>query len=84
MEIILHKHKEGDLITLRKPGATLCTLAIPQQGSYKVIRYHQNGSITTKFEPDVVGRVNVRHCHPCKTDQTTKGQKWVVHKCSHY
>ena len=61
---ILHKYKEGDLITLRKPGAILRTLALPRRGPYKVVKHHENGSITTELEPNVLGRVNIRRCHP--------------------
>ena len=61
---ILHKYKKGDLITLRKLGAILCTLALPQRGPYKVVKHHENGSITTELEPNVIGRVNIRSCCP--------------------
>ena len=61
---ILHQYNKGDLITLRKSGAILRTLALPQQGPYKVVKHHENGSITTELEPNVIDRVNIRHCHP--------------------
>ena len=52
------------MTTLRKPGAILCTLALPRQGLYKVIKHHENGSIKIKLEPNVVDRVNIRRYHP--------------------
>ena len=52
------------MISLRKPGAILRTLASTPQGPYKVIKHHENGSITTELEPNVIGRVNIRRCHP--------------------
>ena len=52
------------MITLRKPGAILCTLALPRQGPYKVIKHHENGSIKLELEPNVVDRVNIRRCYP--------------------
>ena len=61
---ILHKYSEGDMITLRNPGAILHTLALPQRGPYKVINHHGNGSIKLKLEPNVVDRVNIRRCNP--------------------
>ena len=66
---ILYKYKKGDFITLRILGAFFCTLAIPQSDPYKVLKYHANGSITTKFEPNVIGRINFKSCHPYKTGQ---------------
>ena len=47
-----------------KPGAILCTLALPQQGPYKVIKHHENGSIKFNLEPNVVDRVNICRCYP--------------------
>ena len=60
----LHKYSKGDIIRLRKPGATLCTLALPQQSPYKVIKYHENGSIKHKLKPTVADRVNICRCYP--------------------
>ena len=50
---ILHQYKKGDLITLRKPGAILCTLALQRRGPYKVVKHNENKSITTELEPNV-------------------------------
>ena len=61
---ILHTYKKGDMITLRKPGAILCTLALPRRGPYKVIKHHENGSIKIKLAPNVVDRVNICRCYP--------------------
>ena len=61
---ILHMYSKGDMITLRKPGAILRTLALPRQGPYKVIKHHENGSIKLKLEPNVVDRVNICRCYP--------------------
>lgn len=61
---ILYEYEKGELITRRKPETTLCTLAIPPQDPYKVLKYHVNGSITTILEPNFTGRVNIRHFHP--------------------
>jgi hypothetical protein len=47
-----YKYKEGDLITLEKTGI-ICTLTLPWQGPYKVIKHHINGSITIEKEPRV-------------------------------
>ena len=52
------------MITLRKPGAILHTLALPQQGPYKVIKHHENGSIKLELEPSVVDRVDICRYHP--------------------
>ena len=52
-------YDKGDMITLRKPGAILRTLALPQQGPYKVLKHHENGSIKVELEPNVVDRVNI-------------------------
>ena len=52
------------MVTLRKPGATLCTLALPQQGSYKVVKNHENDSIKLELETNVVDRVNICRCYP--------------------
>lgn len=49
-----------DLITLRKPGSILHSLVLPQWGLYKVLKYHENGFITTELEPNAIGRVNIR------------------------
>ena len=39
-KIILHKYSNGDMITLREPGAILCTLALPRQSPYKVVKHY--------------------------------------------
>ena len=52
------------MITLRKPGAILRTLALPRRGPYKVLKHHENSSIKIKMEPNVVDRVNICRCHP--------------------
>ena len=52
------------MITLRKLGAILRTLALPQQDPYKVIKKYENGSIKLVLEPNVVDRVSIRRCHP--------------------
>ena len=58
-------YDKGDMVTLRKPGATLRTLALPQRGSYKVLKhYHENGSIKIKLEPNVLDNVNICRCYP--------------------
>ena len=51
------------MITLRQPGAIHCTLALPRQGPYKVIKHHENGSIKLELEPNVVDRVNIHRCY---------------------
>ena len=61
---ILHTYEKGDMITLRKPGAILCTLVLPRRGLYKVLKHHKNGSIKIEKELNVVDRVNIRRCHP--------------------
>ena len=52
------------MITLRKPGTILCTLALPQRGPYKVLKHHENGSIKIEMAPNVVDRVNIYRCYP--------------------
>ena len=64
IDVMVVEYKKGASITLRKPGAILCTLALPQQGPYNVGKNYENGSITTELEPNVIGRVNIRRCHP--------------------
>ena len=54
----------GDMITLRKSGAIPRTLELPQQGPYKVIKHHENGSIKLELELNVVDRVNICRCYP--------------------
>ena len=61
---ILHTYEKGDMITLRKPGAILRTLALPRRGPYKVIKHHENGSIKIELAPNVIDRVNIRRCCP--------------------
>ena len=61
---ILNQYKKGDLITLRKPGPILCTLALQRRGPYKVVKHHENESIPTELEPNVIGRVNIRRYRP--------------------
>ena len=51
------------MISLRKPRAILHTLELPQQGPYKVVKHHENGSITTEMGPIVIGRVNIQRCY---------------------
>ena len=41
----LHIYDKGDMVTLRKPGSIFRTLVLPQQGPYKVLKHHVNGSI---------------------------------------
>ena len=47
------------MITLRKPGAILCTLALPQRGPYKVLKHYENDTIKIELEPNVVDKVNI-------------------------
>ena len=37
---------------------------LPQHGSYKVLRHHENEPITTKMEPDLIYRGYIRRCYP--------------------
>ena len=37
---------------------------LPQQGPYKVVKHHKNGSIKLKLEPNIVDRVNICRCYP--------------------
>ena len=57
-------NSKGDMITLRKSGAILCTLALPRRSPYKVIKHHENGSIKLELEPNAVNRVNICRCYP--------------------
>ena len=52
------------MITLRKPGAILCTLALPRQSPCNVVKHHDNGSIKLELEPNVVDRVYIHRCYP--------------------
>ena len=52
------------MITLRKPGAIFCTLMLPRQDPYKVVKHYENGSIKLELEPNVVDRVNICRCYP--------------------
>ena len=65
---IEHKYKRGDLITLEKTGI-IRTLTLPRQGPYKVIKHHNNGSVTIEKEPFVTDRVNIRRVRPYYTRQ---------------
>ena len=65
---IEHKYKVGDLITLEKTGI-IRTLTLPRQGPYKVIKHHDNGSVTIEKEPFVTDRVNIRRVRPYYTKQ---------------
>ena len=61
---ILHTYEKGDMITLRKPGAILRTLLLPRRDPYKILKYHENGSIKIEMAPNNVNRVNIRRCYP--------------------
>ena len=63
---IPHTYKKGDLVTLEKTGI-IRTLTLPRQGPYKVIKHHENGSITIEKEPFVTVRVNIRRVRPYYT-----------------
>jgi hypothetical protein len=69
---IPYKYKEVDLITLEKTGI-IRTLTLPRQGPYKVIKHHENRSITIEKEPFVVtDRVNIRRVRPYYTKVNNK------------
>ena len=61
---IFHIYDKGEMITLRKPGAILCTLALPQRGPYKVLKHYENDTIKIELEPNVVDRIHIRIFHP--------------------
>ena len=42
---ILQIYDKGDMITFRKQGAILCTLALPRRGPYKFLKHHENGVV---------------------------------------
>ena len=56
-------YSKGDMITLGQPGAILCTLMLPRQGPYKVVKHHENSSIKFKLELNVIDRVNICRCY---------------------
>ena len=58
-----HVHKPGDWITILKPGM-LRKLAVPRMGPYKVVKHHDNGTLTYEKEPFTTDRVNIRRCEP--------------------
>ena len=37
---------------------------LPQRDPYKVVKHLENGLITIELDPYVIGKVNIRHCHP--------------------
>jgi hypothetical protein len=65
---IPHNYEEGDLVTLEKTGI-IRTLTLPRQSPYKVIKHHDNGSVTIEKEPFVTDRVNIRRVRPYYTKQ---------------
>jgi hypothetical protein len=50
----------------------ICTLTLARQGPYKVIKHHENGSITIEKEPFVTDRVNIRRVRPYYTKVNNK------------
>jgi len=60
---IPHVYKEGDYVTLERKGIIL-KLSFPRQGPYKVLKAHDNGTVTIETAPFVTGRVNIRFVHP--------------------
>ena len=55
---INHTYKEGDWILIKKPGI-IRKLAVPRLGPYKVLKHHNNGTITYEKEPFVTDKVNI-------------------------
>ena len=60
---IPHVYKEGDYVTLERKGI-IPKLSFPRQGPYKVLKAHDNGTVTIETEPFVTDRVNIRRIHP--------------------
>jgi len=60
---IPHRYRPGDLVTVKKPGI-LRKMTIPREGPFKVVRHHDNGSITIETAPFETKKVNVRRVHP--------------------
>ncbi len=58
-----HTYSVGDLILIKKPGI-LRTLSIPYKGPFKVVKHHQNGSITYERSLNCNKNVNIRRVHP--------------------
>ena len=58
-----HTYNVGDLILIKKPGI-LRTLSIPYEGPFKVVKHHQNGSITYERSLNCNKNVNIRRVHP--------------------
>ena len=60
---INHTYKEGDWILIKKPGI-IRKLAVPRLGPYKVLKHHNNGTITYEKEPFVTNKVNIQRVDP--------------------
>ena len=62
-ERIAHNHKAGDWTTILKPGI-LGKLSVARMGPFKVIKQHNNGTLSYEKEPFQPDRVNIRRCTP--------------------
>ena len=60
---INHTFQKGDWILIKKPGI-IHKLAVPGLGPYKVIKHHNNGTITYEKEPFITDRINIRRVDP--------------------
>ena len=63
-ERIAHNYKAGDWITTKKPGI-LRKLSVARMGPFKVIKQHNNGTLSYEKEPFQPDRVSIRRCMPC-------------------
>ena len=60
---IAHVYKPGDWITIEKPGI-LRKMAVPRTGPYKVVKHHNNGTVSYEKEPFDTDTVNIRRVKP--------------------
>ena len=45
-------------------------MSIPRDGPYKVVRHHDNGSISIEKAPSEVVKINIRRVHPYYSNTT--------------
>ena len=59
-----HNFQKGDWATLTRPGSIDRTLANSSMGPYKVVKQHDNGSITIQMTPFKTKNVNRHRLQP--------------------
>jgi len=71
-----YKYQKGDWIIIKEPGI-LRELTAPWSGPYKVVKHHDNGTLTYGEGPFVGGRVNIRRVKPYGWRDPPKQVRWA-------